>query len=132
MVNGLFVAAEFAIAAAPRARVQQMASDGSLSAQHVLAVLNDSQLLNRYISTAQIGITLASLGLGMYGEHAMAEWILHGLEDYTLLGATAAHTLATIIAVTFLTYLHVVLGEMIPKSLALQSAATVAVYLSAT
>lgn len=131
IANGIFVAAEFAIAAAPRTRVQQMIAEGSYSAQRVLDVLSDNRLLNRYISTAQIGITLASLGLGMYGEHAVAEWILHGLEDYTWIGAATAHTIATIIAVTFLTYLHVVLGEMIPKSLALQSAATVAVYLSA-
>lgn len=129
--NGIFVAAEFAIAAAPRSLVQQMVAEGSHNAQRVLDVLNDNQLLNRYISTAQIGITLASLGLGMYGEHAMAEWILHALEDYTWIGVATAHTLATFIAVTFLTYLHVVLGEMIPKSLALQSAASAAVYLSA-
>ncbi|MEX1018925.1 MAG: hemolysin family protein, partial [Litorilinea sp.] len=130
IANGIFVAAEFAIAAAPRTRVQQMVAEGSASAQHVLETLNDSRLLNRYISTAQIGITFASLGLGMYGEHSVAELIYHQLENYTWIGVATAHTLATIIAVTFLTYLHIVLGEMIPKSLALQSAATAAVYLS--
>lgn len=130
IANGIFVAAEFAIASAPRSRVQQMVEQGSLAAQYVLDTLNDNRLLNRYISTAQLGITFASLGLGMYGEHAVAELIYHELENYTWIGVATAHTLATVIAVGFLTYLHIVLGEMIPKSLALQSAAPVAVYLS--
>jgi CBS domain containing-hemolysin-like protein len=131
-VNGLFVAAEFAIAAAPRTRVLQMVSEGSVAAEHVLNVLLDNRLLNRYISTAQLGITFASLGLGMYGEHTVAGWILNALHDVTWFGVATAHTIASILAVVFLTYLHVVLGEMVPKSLALQSAATAAVYLSAT
>ncbi len=128
--NGLFVAAEFGIASAPRTRIQQLAEEGVTAAKHVLATLRSPRKLNRYISTAQIGITLASLGLGMYGEHAVAEWILHPLEEVTWLTAAAAHTIATVVAVGALTYLHVVFGEMAPKSLALQHPAETALRLN--
>lgn len=130
VVNGFFVAAEFAIAAAPRARVAQMAEEGSTAARRVLEILRHPELLNRYISTAQVGITIASLGLGMYGEHVLAEWLLAPLEQWGWLGSAAAHTIATILAVTLLTYFHVVIGEMVPKSLALQAADQTAVRLS--
>jgi CBS domain containing-hemolysin-like protein len=129
-INGFFVAAEFAIAATPRTRAAQMAESGSASAQHVLETLRDHTLMNRYISTAQVGITIASLGLGMYGERVIAEWLLHPLEGLGWFGTAMAHTIATVVAVSTLTYLHVVLGEMVPKSLALQSAAGTAVRLS--
>jgi CBS domain containing-hemolysin-like protein len=127
--NGLFVAAEFGIASAPRTRIQQLAEESIAGAQRVLDTLRTPRKLNRYISTAQIGITLASLGLGMYGEHAVAEWILHPLEEVTWLTAAAAHTIATVVAVGVLTYLHVVFGEMAPKSLALQHPAETAIRL---
>jgi CBS domain containing-hemolysin-like protein len=85
----------------------------------VHAILESPQRQDRFIATAQLGITLASLGLGMYGEHVLAEWILHRFEA---VGWGAAHTIASIISVAILTYFHIVVGEMIPKSLALQSA----------
>lgn len=130
VINGFFVAAEFAIAAAPRARVAQMAEEGSAAARHILEILRRPELLNRYISTAQVGITIASLGLGMYGEHVVADWLLGPLEHWGWLGSAGAHTIATILAVTLLTYFHVVVGEMVPKSLALQAADQTAVRLS--
>ena len=130
IINGFFVAAEFALAGAPRTRVAQMAEGGSKQAQRILSVLRDPKAINRYLSTAQVGITLASLGLGMYGEHAVAEWFLSPLEHVDWITIALAHTLATIISVALLTYLHVVLGEMVPKSLALQSAAQTVVRLA--
>jgi CBS domain containing-hemolysin-like protein len=130
IVNGFFVAAEFAVAGASRPRVATLAAGGSTGAQRVLNILNSPQEVNRYLGTAQIGITIASLGLGMYGEHAVAEWLYEPLEHLGWLSTAAAHTVATIISVAFLTYLHVVLGEMIPKSIALQSATTAAIQLS--
>jgi CBS domain containing-hemolysin-like protein len=130
IVNGFFVAAEFALAGVPHTRIAQMAEDGSKQAQRILSVVRDPDAINRYLSTAQVGITLASLGLGMYGEHAVAEWFLEPLEHLGWVGTAMAHTLATVIAVGLLTYLHVVLGEMIPKTLALQSAAKTVVALA--
>lgn len=129
LFNGLFVAAEFGIASAPRTRVQQFAEEGVAAAHRVLETLRTPRRLNRYISTAQIGITLASLGLGMYGEHAVAEWLLHPLETVSWLSVAAAHTVATVVAVSVLTYLHVVFGEMAPKTLALQHPAETAIRL---
>ncbi len=130
LLNGMFVAAEFAIVAAPRTRMRTLAAEGSTTAKHVLAVLSDPARQNRYITTAQVGITIASLGLGMYGEHAIADWLLGPLESLGRMAEPAAHTLATILSVGLLTYIHVVIGEMIPKTLALQAAEPTALRLS--
>lgn len=130
VVNGIFVAAEFAIASAPRMRIAQMAEAGSLAARRVLATLSSPNTVNLYISTAQVGITLATLGLGMYGEHALAEWIAEPLAHWGWVGEAAAHSVAVVAAVGIITYLHVVIGEMVPKSLALQAPATSALRLS--
>jgi CBS domain containing-hemolysin-like protein len=131
VANGFFVAAEFAIAGAQRARVAQLADAGSRPAQHILDVITNPDHMNRYISTAQVGITLASLGLGMYSEHAVAGYLIGPLERLGGLGEAAAHTIAAVIAVALLTYLHVVVGEMVPKTLALQAPSNAAVALSA-
>jgi CBS domain containing-hemolysin-like protein len=122
-LNALFVAAEFAIVGVPRAAIERRAQQGSRVARIVRGVLADPRRQDRFIATAQLGITVASLGLGMYGEHVLADWIFHHVSTFAGTGSWAAsHTLATILSIAFLTYLHIVLGEMIPKSLALQSA----------
>jgi CBS domain containing-hemolysin-like protein len=125
LINGFFVAAEFAIVAAPRTRIAQAAERGSGTAKNVLSILNSTRLQNYYLATAQVGIAVASLGLGMYGEHTVAEWLVGPLSRIEVLAQwseTLAHTLATILAIGLLTYLHVVVGEMVPKSLAIQYA----------
>lgn len=120
-LNALFVAAEFAIVGAPRLSIERLAASGNRQARLVADTLNHPRNQDRYIATAQLGITAASLGLGMYGEHLLAQWIAGLLEGYA--GRwIAAHALASVIAVTILTYFHIVLGEMVPKSLALQYA----------
>ncbi len=121
-LNGLFVAAEFALVAAPRARLVQLAEQGSRAAQHVLNTLRDPDRQNLYLATAQVGITVVSLGLGMYGEHTVAEWIEAGLERVAHLAEPTLRAIGSALAVGLLTYFHVVLGEMVPKSIALQSA----------
>lgn len=123
-VNGLFVAAEFAIVSVPRAVVERRARTGGRRARMLARVVGDARELDRFIATAQLGITLASLGLGMYGEHLLAEWLAGVFEAYGV-GAgrwLGAHALASVAAIAFLTYWHIVVGEMVPKALALQRA----------
>lgn len=122
VLNGLFVAAEFAIVATPRTVLQERAAKGHTLATQMLKVKEDARLQDQYIATAQLGITLASLGLGMYAEHHLAEWFFHQFAQVSWLAFLASHSLASLFAVILLTYFHVVLGEMIPKSLALQQA----------
>lgn len=118
--NAFFVAAEFALVAVRRSRIDEMAGNGDSSAKAVQKALTH---LDRYISGTQLGITLASLGLGYVGEATLA-----GLVDRVLVAtgitsaavADAAHTgLALTIAFAIITFLHVVIGELAPKSLAL-------------
>ena len=124
LINGLFVAAEFAIVVAPYSRIARWAAEGKAGAARVLPWLKEPAKRNRYIGTAQVGITIASLGLGMYGEETITHWLTYPLEHYLNLDAGAAHSIALIGGVAILTYLHVVFGEMIAKSIAIQSSDT--------
>lgn len=116
-INGLYVAAEFAIIAVRPSRLANLAEEGHPLAPGLLGIVRSTRHLDTYISTAQAGITMASLGLAMYGEESLAELLalrLPGtLDDHT------AHLVAGFIAILILTYVHIVPGEMIPKSLAL-------------
>jgi CBS domain containing-hemolysin-like protein len=122
LLNALFVAAEFAIVGAPRAAIDARAAEGDALARVVRAVLRDPRKQDRYIATAQLGITVASLGLGMYGEHVVADAVYRMLGDAGAPGWLLSHALASVVAVAVLTYFHIVVGEMVPKSLALQHA----------
>ncbi|HJR60770.1 MAG TPA: hemolysin family protein [Vicinamibacterales bacterium] len=130
LLNGLFVAAEFAIVGAPKASIDKRAADGNALARAVQAVLRDPQKQDRYIATAQLGITVASLGLGMYGEHVLADGINHHLGAVAGPTFLASHTFASVLAIAILTYFHIVVGEMVPKSLALQRAETLALWIT--
>jgi CBS domain containing-hemolysin-like protein len=115
--NAFFVAAEFALVAARRTRIDAMIRRGDLRAR---IVKKATQSLDRYISGTQLGITLASLGLGWIGEPALA-----GLFEgaFAMLPAplniVATHSVAVTVAFAVLTFLHIVLGELAPKAIAL-------------
>lgn len=132
LLNGFFVAAEFAIIGARSSKVDQMVAEGSKKAKSVQEILDSPRKQDRYIATAQLGITIASLGLGMYGEPKIAEFIdpyltrlLGGQVSTTLL-----HTISSILALAFLTYIHVVIGEMVPKSISLSTPVRAVISLS--
>ncbi|MDB5045054.1 MAG: putative hemolysin [Deinococcus sp.] len=120
VVNGLFVAAEFSLIASRRSRLQALAEGGNGAARWLLGIFDQPTGKDRYIAIAQLGITLASIGLGMYGEPQIARWIYGPFEDWGLSEA-AAHTAGFVIALSLITFMHVVFGEMIPKALALQT-----------
>ncbi|MBM3749745.1 MAG: HlyC/CorC family transporter [Acidimicrobiia bacterium] len=122
LANALFVAAEFAIVAVPRTSVERRANLGERLSVRLLALLMSAQARDRFIATAQLGITVASLGLGMYGEHTLAVWLEPRLEFLGDARWLSAHGAASTIAIATLTYLHIFLGEMIPKALALSHA----------
>ena len=130
LINALFVAAEFAIVGAPRANVDHLAAQGSRLAARVARILAEPQRQGRFIATTQVGISAASLGLGMYGEQVIAGYVEGWLAPLDAMRFVATHALATGIAVGILTYVHIVIGEMVPKGLALQSAMRTAMYVS--
>jgi CBS domain containing-hemolysin-like protein len=130
LVNAFFVAAEFAIVGVPPSAIDARAARNDRLARLVQGVLSDTRKKDRYIATAQIGITVASLGLGMYGEHVLANWILGIIGQSTSADWLAAHGFSSVVAISILTYFHIVLGEMLPKSLALQSAERLALWLT--
>ena len=118
LLNGFFVAAEFALVAVRRSKIDQMAAEGDSSAKVVQGALHN---LDRYISATQLGITLASLALGWIGEPALAALIDNMLRAVGVPVPTgAAHSVAGIaVAFTIITFLHIVFGELAPKSFAL-------------
>lgn len=122
LLNGMFVAAEFAIIGVRPTRIDQLAEEGSPIAKRLRYILHNPAQVDRYIASAQLGITLASLGLGMYAEPAIAHLIEKPLHDQFHLEGAIVHTISFFIALGIITYLHVVIGEMVPKSLALQNA----------
>jgi CBS domain containing-hemolysin-like protein len=130
LLNAVFVAAEFAIVGAPKAAIEARAAQGDRMARRVQGVLRDTQLQDRYIATAQLGITLASLGLGMYGEHVLADGIYGAMGRTGMPAWLASHGMASVLAVAILTYFHIVVGEMVPKSLALQQAERLACWIT--
>jgi CBS domain containing-hemolysin-like protein len=117
LANAFFVAAEFALVGARKTRLEEMANGGDRKARLAhRAVLH----LDRYISATQLGITLASLGLGWIGEPALAHLIDNGFSWLPDMAAgVATHATASIIAFSIITVLHIILGELVPKAMAL-------------
>lgn len=127
LLTGLYVAAEFAAVSARRSRLRRLAEDGNGLAARILPVLEDPAKLDRYIAASQIGITLSSLILGAYGQATIAPRVAPLLERMAGMDPAAAESTAAISVLTFLTTLAVIIGELVPKSLALQDPTRVAI-----
>ncbi len=125
LANGFFVASEFALVGVRRSRIQMLAAGGDVRARRLLGLLDN---LNAYISATQLGITMASLALGWIGEpvfaHLLEEPLRGRVSEVTL------HTISFAIAFSIITFLHIVLGELAPKTLALERAEAVSLAIS--
>lgn len=116
--NGFFVAAEFAMVKVRKTRIEQLVKEGDFNAKLALEAIKD---LDKFIAAVQLGVTISSIGLGWVGEATLARIIepvfvfLPGISQNI-----ATHTVSVSIAFALITFLHVVLGELIPKSIALE------------
>ena len=115
--NAFFVVSEFSIVKIRRSKLEELAHQGSRRAKIALKI-NDR--LNTYLSAIQLGITIASLGLGWIGEPAVSKLLEQCFGIWLADNPVLLHSLSFGIAFTFITLLHVVLGELVPKSLAIQ------------
>jgi CBS domain containing-hemolysin-like protein len=121
LLTGLYVAAEFGAVSARRSRLRRLAEDGNALAARLLPVLEDPKALDRYIAASQVGITLSSLILGAYGQATLAPRLTPLLERLVQLQPATMQSLSAGIVLTFLTTLAVIVGELVPKSIALQN-----------
>lgn len=120
-LNGFFVASEFALVGVRKTRIDELAKEGNQTAVLVQKSLKN---LDTFISATQLGITIASLALGWVGEPFVARFIEPYLESFLPngLASLSAHGISFAIAFSIITFLHIVLGELAPKSIALQRA----------
>ncbi len=128
LLNGLYVAAEFAIIGVRPTQLEQMANEGDVKAGKVLEIVESRPKQDQYIATAQLGITLASLGLAMYGEPRISHFIEPYLTTVFGISEAATRTIGYLVALGLLTYMHVVIGEMVPKTLALVDASNMVMH----
>jgi len=132
--NGFFVASEFALVAVRKSRIEAQAAEGDPAAVRLLGMLNN---LNAYISATQLGITLSSLGLGWIGEPAVARllepaflWTAEVTGAAFLSSVAVIKTVSFVIAFGFITFLHIVFGELAPKTAALELAERVSYFVA--
>ena len=121
-LNGFFVAAEFAIVKIRPSKIETLVLSGKNNAGYVKKIAED---LNSYLSACQFGITLSSLGLGWIGEPTIVK-ILDPLFNYFRMEDVVKHTVSFIIGFSIITAVHIILGDLVPKSLAIINAEKVA------
>ncbi len=132
--NALYVAAEFATVSSRRTRISQMAGQGNRMAQLLLPIMENSKKLDNYVATCQVGITISSLVVGAYGQDRIATLLVNPLmsllerlaawglfeNDNTAVVETAAQSIAITLVLILITVLQVIIGELLPKSVAIQ------------
>jgi CBS domain containing-hemolysin-like protein len=126
--NGFFVAAEFAIVKIRASQLKPLLKTGDWRVPMALRAVNN---LDACLSATQLGITLASLGLGWLGEPFLAQWLVPLFEWLGVTSHRAQHSLSFGVAFTIISFLHIVLGELAPKSLAIQRPRGVSLWIAA-
>jgi len=126
--NGFFVAAEFAIVKIRASQLKPLLKTGDWRVPMALRAVNN---LDACLSATQLGITLASLGLGWLGEPFLAHWLDPLFQDWGITSAAVRHSITFGIAFSVITFLHIVFGELAPKSLAIQRPKGVSLWVSA-
>ena len=116
LLNAFFVLSEFAIVKIRKSKLEELSKDGVKNAKMAYEITNS---LDSYLSATQLGITISSLALGWIGEPAVAMLIEKPINSIFEANATVIHSVSFIISFTFITLLHVVLGELVPKSVAI-------------
>lgn len=124
LLNGFFVAAEFAMVKVRESRIETLALNGEFRARSAYLVV---QHLDAYLSACQLGITLASLGLGWIGEPAVAQMLVYFFNKMGL-SAEVTKTMSFAVAFSIITALHIILGELAPKTLAIQRSEQLALW----
>lgn len=125
--NGFFVASEFAIVKVRSSQLKPLLNTGDW---RVPIALNVTNHLDAYLSATQLGITLASLALGAWGKPFMAHWIAPLLEKFSITSPVAADSISLAIAFAVISFLHIILGELAPKSLAIQKPRPVTLWIA--
>lgn len=123
-INGFFVASEFSMVKVRRTRLKTMANDGNKMAARTIGIVDQ---LNAYLSACQLGITLTSLGLGWIGEPVVS-WLLMPVFKWFNMPENVTYSIPFIVGFSIITTLHIVLGELVPKSLAIVRAEKIANY----
>ena len=127
LVNGFFVAAEFAIVKARRTKIEQLTKDGNVDAKLALRALED---MNYFIAAVQLGITIASIGIGWFGSPTVEKMLAPVLDNLPAGYGHLAHIITAVVAFFTVTLLHVVLGEQVPKCVALQYPEKISLYVA--
>jgi putative hemolysin len=119
-VTGFYVAAEFGAVGVRRSRLRRLCEDGNATAARLLPVVEDPRRLNRYIAASQVGITLSGMALGAYAEAVITPQVAPLLIRWTSLTPDTAESVASAAVLISLTTLSVIVGEMVPKTIALR------------
>jgi CBS domain containing-hemolysin-like protein len=127
LLNAFFVAAEFSIVKVRQTRVQELSEQGDVRARVAIRILEH---LDAYLSATQLGITIASLGLGWIGKPAFARLLEPALRSWGLWSEVVVQSISVAAAFSFITLLHIVVGELVPKSIAIQSAEKVVLWVA--
>ena len=126
-VNAFFVAAEFAIVRARKAKIEQLTKEGNVDAKLALRALED---VNFFIAAVQVGVTIASIGIGWFGSPTIEKMLTPIVAGFSEGHAYIAHLIVAIFAFTIITFIHVLIGEQVPKCVALQYPEKITLYVA--